>query len=242
MATPTIVLVHGAFADASSWRPAFDALERDGHDHAILAPPNPLRGVNSDAAYVTSLFDQFDAPILLVGHSYGGAVITVAGSSPKVAGLVFVNGFVPDEGESLTQLGDRFTAPPLAQYYRQAPVPGGVDVYIDPAGFHEAFAADLSARDAAFMAASQRPIAGASFNEPASSAAWRQKPSWAVLATADGAINPDLHRFDYDRAGSKVTEVEGASHVVMLSHPDVVAGVICEAAAALASDQVGAGA
>ena len=242
MASPTIVLVHGAFADASSWRTVFDALERDGHDHTILAPPNPLRGVDSDAAYTTSVIDQLDAPILLVGHSYGGAVITVAGSSPKVAGLVFVNGFAPDEGESLNQLGGRFPAPPLAQYFRQAPFPGGVDVSVDPSGFHEAFAADLPAGDAAFMAASQRPISGASFDEPASSAAWREKPSWAVLATADSAINPELHRFAYDRANAKVTEVEGASHVVMLSHPDVVAGVICQAAAALASDKVSAGA
>jgi pimeloyl-ACP methyl ester carboxylesterase len=220
----------------------FDALERDGHDHTILAPPNPLRGVDTDAAYTSSVVEQLDAPILLVGHSYGGAVITVAGNSPKVAGLVFVNGFAPDEGESLNQLGGRFPAPPLAQYFRQAPVPGGVDIYVDPAGFHEAFAADLPAADAAFMAASQRPISGASLDQPTPSAAWKEKPSWAVLATADGAINPELHRFDYDRAGAKVTEVEGASHVVMLSHPDVVSGVICEAAGAIASDQVSSGA
>jgi pimeloyl-ACP methyl ester carboxylesterase len=241
MANPTIVLVHGAFADASSWRPVFDTLEHDGHDHTILAPPNPLRGVENDAAYTSSVIDQLDGPILLVGHSYGGAVITVAGSSPKVAGLVFVAGFAPDAGESLKQLGGRFPAPPAEQYFRQAPLPGGVDVYIDPAGFHEVFAADLPADVAAFMAASQRPISGAVFDETASSAAWKEKPSWGVLGTADGAINPDLHRFDYDRAGAKVTEVERASHVVMLSHPDVVSGVICEAAGAIASDQVGAG-
>jgi pimeloyl-ACP methyl ester carboxylesterase len=240
MASPTIVLVHGAFADASSWRPVFDTLQRDGHDHTILAPPNPLRGVDSDAAYTSSVIDQLEAPILLVGHSYGGAVITAAGNSPKVAGLVFVNGFAPEEGETLNQLGGRFPAPPLAQYFRQAPVPGGVDIHVDPAGFHEAFAADLPVDDATFMAASQRPILGASFDEPAPSAAWKVRPSWGVLATADGAINPDLHHFDYDRARVKVTEVEGASHVVMLSHPDVVSGVICEAAAALASDQVSA--
>jgi pimeloyl-ACP methyl ester carboxylesterase len=240
MASPTIVLVHGAFADASSWRPVFDTLQRDGHDHTILAPPNPLRGVKSDAEYTGSVIDRLDAPVLLVGHSYGGAVITVAGSSPKVAGLVFVNAFAPDKGESLKELGGRFPAPPLEQYFRQAPVPGGVDIYIDAAGFHEAFAADLPAGDAAFMAASQRPIAGASFEEPTSSAAWGEKPSWGVLGTADGAINPELHRFDYDRAHAKVTEVEGASHVVMMSHPDLVAGVICEAATALAAEQAGA--
>jgi pimeloyl-ACP methyl ester carboxylesterase len=242
MASPTIILVHGAFADASSWRPVFDALERDGHDHTILVPPNPLRGVDSDAAYTASVIEQLDAPILLVGHSYGGAVITVAGNSPKVAGLVFVNGFAPDEGESLNQLGGRFPAPPAAQYFRQAPVPGGVDVYIDPAGFHEVFASDLSADDAAFMAASQRPISGTALDEPTSPAAWKEKPSWGVLSTTDGAINPDLHHFEYDRARAKVTEVAGASHVVMLSHPDVVAAVICEAAGALASDRVGAAA
>jgi pimeloyl-ACP methyl ester carboxylesterase len=240
MSQPTIVLVHGAFADASGWRPVFDALKRDGHDHAVLAPPNPLRGVATDAAYTASVVDSLEGPVLLVGHSYGGAVISVAGRSQKVAGLVFVNGFAPEEGESLNQLGGRFAAPTAAQHFRQAQSPDGVEVYIDPAGFHESFAADLPVADAAFMAISQRPIAGSTFDEPAACAAWHEKPSWAVLATADGAINPDLHHFSYERAGTTVTEVDGASHVVMLSHPDVVAGLICQAVDSLAGDQVGA--
>jgi pimeloyl-ACP methyl ester carboxylesterase len=228
MANPTIVLVHGAFADASSWRALYDELVGDGN--AILAPPNPLRSVAGDAAYTSSVLDQLEGPIILVGHSYGGAVITVAGDSDKVAALVFVSGFAPDQGESCNDMQARFAPPLLAKYIRPATVAGGVvEASVDHAGVHDAFCADLPAAEAAFIAVSQRPLAVAALDEKASVAAWRTKPSWGVLPTADNAISPDVHRFAYERMGAKVTTVEGASHVVMASQPAIVAGVIREA-------------
>jgi len=228
MTSPTIVLVHGAFADASTWRHVYDHLARDGH--TVLAPPNPLRGIPNDVSYVESLIDQVDGPVVLVGHSYGGAVITVAGSSDKVAGLVYVAGVVPDEGESVNDLQGRFPSlamGPLVQPLELAD--GSVEISIDPARFPDVFGADLPADEAAFRAISQRPVAATAFDDPATAAAWRAKPSWAVFGTGDQPVAPELHRFSYDRAGSKVTEVDGASHLVMLSQPEIVAGVIREA-------------
>jgi pimeloyl-ACP methyl ester carboxylesterase len=228
MAGPTIVLVHGAFADASSWRPVFDRLSGDGH--TVIAPPNPLRGLSADAAYIRSVIDRLEGPVILVGHSYGGALITVAGASDEVAGLVYVAAFAPDAGETLNGLQAGFAPPPAAPHIRPARVADGVvEVSIDPAAFHEVFCADVGADDAAFMASAQRPLSAAAFDEPASVAAWRTKPTRAVLPTADRAINPDLHRFAYERMSTAVTWVEGASHVVMLSQPEVVAGVIGDA-------------
>ena len=233
MTSPTIVLVHGAFADASTWRRVYDHLARDGH--TVLAPPNPLRGIPHDVSYVESLIDQLDGPVVLVGHSYGGAVITVAGSSDKVAGLVYVAGVVPDEGESVNDLQGRFPSLAMGPLVRPASLAdGSVEVSIDPARFHDVFCADLPAADATFMAISQRPVSATAFDDPATAAAWRAKPSWAVFGTADRPVAPDLHRFQYERAGSTVTEVEGASHFLMLSQPDIVAGVIREAAMASA--------
>jgi pimeloyl-ACP methyl ester carboxylesterase len=233
MSKPTIVLVHGAFADASIWRRVHDHLARDGH--TVLAPPNPLRGIPYDASYTELLIDQLDGPVVLVGHSYGGAVITVAGSSDKVAGLVYVAGVVPDEGESVNDLQGRFPSlamGPLVQPLELAD--GSVEISIDPARFPDVFGADLPADDAAFRAISQRPVAATAFDDPATAAAWREKPSWAVFGTGDRPVAPELHRFSYDRAGSKVTEVDGASHLVMLSQPEIVAGVIREAVIASA--------
>jgi pimeloyl-ACP methyl ester carboxylesterase len=233
MASPTIVLIHGAFGDASSWRPVFDRLDRDGH--TVLAPPNPLRGIPYDASYTASLIDQLDGPIVLVGHSYGGAVITVAGSSDKVAGLVYVAGLAPDEGESVNDLQGRFPSLAMGPLVRPASLPdGSVEASIDPARFHDVFCADLPDPDAAFMAISQRPVSATAFDDPATAAAWRAKPSWAVFGTADRPVAPDLHRFQHERADSTVTEVEGASHFLMLSQPDIVAGVIREAVMASA--------
>jgi pimeloyl-ACP methyl ester carboxylesterase len=228
MTSPTILLVHGAFADASTWRRVYDHLARDGH--AVLAPPNPLRGLRYDASYVQSVIDQVEGPVVLVGHSYGGAVITVAGSSGKVAGLVYVAGVVPDEGESVNDLQGRFPSlamGPLVQPLELAD--GSVEIWIDPARFPDVFGADLPADDAAFRAISQRSVAATAFDDPATAAAWRSKPSWAVFGTGDRPVAPELHRFSYNRAGSKVTEVDGASHLVMLSQPEIVAGVIREA-------------
>ena len=174
MTSPTIVLVHGAFADASTWRRVYDHLARDGY--TVLAPPNPLRGLPYDASYTESLIDQLDGPVVLAGHSYGGAVITVAGSSDKVAGLVYVAGVVPDEGESVNDLQGRFPSlamGPLVQPLELAD--GSVEVSIDPARFPDVFGADLPADDAAFRAISQRPVAATAFDDPATAAAWRDE-------------------------------------------------------------------
>ena len=237
MSKPTIVLVHGSFGDASSWRSVFDIL--DGDEYTVLAPANPLRGLANDASYLEGLIDQLDGPVVLVGHSYGGPVITVAGNSDKVVGLVYVAGVVPDEGESVSDLQGRF--PPLAegQVLQPRPLPdGGAEITVDPERFHEVFTADLPDADAAFMAHAQRPVSPAAFEEPATAAAWRTKPSWAVFGTGDLPVGPPLHRFQYDRAGSAVTEVEGASHFLMLSQPEIVAGVIRDAVTALTASAV----
>jgi pimeloyl-ACP methyl ester carboxylesterase len=209
----------------------FEALEFDGRK--VLAPPSPLRGLESDAEYISAVTASVDGPVLLVGHSWGGAVITVAGVAENVVGLVYVAGFAPDEGEALGPLQAGFPAPPAATHFLPAEIPGGVEVAIDPAAFAEVFAADVDPADAAFMAIAQRPLSAMALEEPASAAAWRTKPSWAVLPTQDSAIHPDLHRFSYDRAGATTTEVPGASHAVMISCPGSVAGVITEALSAV---------
>jgi pimeloyl-ACP methyl ester carboxylesterase len=227
MVDPTVVLVHGAFADASSWRGVFGALNSDGR--MVIAPPNPLRGLEGDADYLSAIVDSVDGPVLLVGHSYGGAVITIAGVAENVVGLVYVAGFAPDEGEALGPLQAGFAAAPAAAHFLTAEIPGGVEVSLDPASFAEVFAADVDPAEAAFMAVAQRPLAAMALDERATAAAWRTKPSWAVLPTQDCAIHPDLHHFSYDRAGARTTEVPGASHAVMISQPGPVAGVITEA-------------
>jgi pimeloyl-ACP methyl ester carboxylesterase len=234
MSDPTVVLVHGAFADASSWRRLYEKLAGDGL--MIKAPPMSLRGISGgDAEYTKSVIAQIDGPVLLVGHSYGGAVITAAGGADNVVGLVYVAGFAPDEGETLAGLQSNFPAAPAGEYFTPSPLPdGGTEFSLDPGGFHDVFAADLPEPEAAFMAISQRPLSAAALAEPAPTPAWRSKPSWAVLPTADRAIHPELHRYSYDRIGATITEVDGASHVVMLSRPDVVAETVRNAIHALA--------
>jgi pimeloyl-ACP methyl ester carboxylesterase len=228
MSKATVVLVHGGFGDASSWRPVFDLLNRD--EYTVLAPPNPLRGVANDAAYIGAVIDQLDEPVVLVGHSYGGSVITVAGASDKVAGLVYVAGLAPDAGESVSDLQSRYPSLAMGPLLQQRVLPdGGAEVSVDPERFHDVFAADVPDADGAFLAHAQRPISATAFDDPAAAAAWRTKPSWAVFGTADRPVAPELHRFQYARAGSTVTEVEGASHFLMLSRPGIVAGVIREA-------------
>lgn len=229
MADPTIILIHGAFADASSWSGLYRELANDGL--TIKAPPNPLRGVTvADAGYTEAVIAQVDGPVLLVGHSYGGAVMTAAGNAENVVGLVYVAAFAPDEGEDLGSLQAQFPAPLLAPYIVGTPLPdGGQEVSIAGDGFHQVFCADLGAEEANFMAISQRPVSAVAFAEKAPAPAWRHKPSWAVLPTADGSIHPDAQRFFYDRMGATTTTVEGASHVVMLSRPSTVAGVVREA-------------
>jgi pimeloyl-ACP methyl ester carboxylesterase len=230
MSSPTIVLAHGAFGDASSWRPVFDRLVGDGY--TVLAPPNPLRGLPYDASYTASVIDELEAPVILVGHSYAGAVITVAGSSDNVAGLVYVAGVAPDEGESINDLQGRFPSLAMGPLVRPVELAdGGVEVSIDPARFHDVFCPDLSDAEAAFMAISQRPVSAVAFDDP-TAMAWRTKPSWAVFGTGDYPVAPELRRFSYERAGSTVTEVEGASHFLMRSQPDIVASVIRDAVTA----------
>jgi pimeloyl-ACP methyl ester carboxylesterase len=237
MSNTTIVLVHGAFADSSIWRRVYDHLAGDGD--TILAPTNPLRGLPYDASYLETLIDQIDGPVVLVGHSYGGAVITDAGSSDKVAGLVYVAGVVPDEGESVNDLQGRFPSLAMGPLVQATELhDGSVEISIDPARFPDVFGADLAADDVAFRAISQRPVVASAFDDPATKAAWREKPSWAVFGSGDLPVAPALHRFSYDRAGSTVTEVDGASHLLMLSQPEIVAGVIRVAVTALTAGAV----
>ena len=229
MANPTIVLVHGAFADASGFRGLHDELL--GEDVTVVAPPNPLRGLTGgDGEYLKAVIGEIDGPVLLVGHSYGGSVITAAGTADNVVGLVYISGFAPDEGENLTDLQSKFPAPGIIPYIVEHQLPqGGKEFTLAPKGFHESFCADIPAADAAFYAISQRPLAGVALAEAAPVPAWRSRPVWAVLPTADRCIDPGVHRFSYERMGATVTEVEGASHVVMISHPKEVAKVVMTA-------------
>jgi pimeloyl-ACP methyl ester carboxylesterase len=234
MARPTIVLVHGAFADASGFRGLYERLLHE--DVTILAPPNPLRGLTGgDGEYLKSVISELDGPVLLVGHSYGGSVITAAGTADNVVGLVYISGFAPDEGENLTDLQSKFPAPGIIPYIVEHELPGGGKEFtLAPEGFHESFCADIPADDAAFYAISQRPLAGVALSESAPTPAWRTRPAWAVLPTADRCIDPGVHRFSYDRMGATVTEIEGSSHVAMISHPKEVAEVVMNAVQATA--------
>jgi len=235
---PTIMLVHGAFADASSWNGVIERLQQQGY--TIVAPPNPLRGVAADSAYIASALSQIDGPILLVGHSYGGAVISNAATdAPNVVGLVFVAAFAPDEGERLGEVSNDSKDSVLnsALVQRHYPIGGdggtAVEFAIDPARIREAFAADLSEETAALLAATQRPIAEAAFSDASGPAAWRRLPSWAVVATGDKAAGADLVRSMAQRAGADIVEAEG-SHVIMVSQPQLVTDVIVKAARAVA--------
>lgn len=239
----SIVLVHGAFADASSWNQVIERLQKKGHQ--VVAPPNPLRGIAADSAYIRSVVDQIDGPVLLVGHSYGGAVISnVVGKARNVVGLVFVAAFAPDDGEWLgdvtTQSRDAILGPALLQktYPTGKGVETAVEFMINPARLHEVFAADLTAEQAAILAATQRPIAQAAFSDKSGPPAWKSIKSWAVVATGDKAAGTDLVRQMAQRAGAKITEID-SSHVVMISHPDAVTDVILEAARAV--EPTGAG-
>ncbi|ONH25240.1 alpha/beta fold hydrolase [Pseudofrankia asymbiotica] len=231
--TTTVVLVHGAFADASGWAPVVERLLAAGVP--VRAVVNPLRGIAADAAYVASVIGQIPGPVLAVGHSYGGAVITNAASAVSNAvGLVYVAAFAPDEGESLGEIEARSTDSVLPTALRPAQYPAGlgdetaVELSIDPAQFRESFAADLPESVAAVLGLSQRPIAVAAFEEKSGVPAWRSLPSWAVVATADKAAGSDVVRSMAERAGAQITEVD-ASHVPMMSRPDVVTDVILAA-------------
>ena len=230
----TIVLVHGAFADASSWNGVIERLQKEGH--TVVAPANPLRGIAEDSAYIASVVAQIDGPVLLVGHSYGGAVISnVAAKASNLVGLVFVAAFAPDDGEWLGDVTprskDAILGPALLprKYPTGRRGETGVELIVNPERFREVFCADLAAERAAVLAATQRPIAQAAFSDKSGPPAWKSVQSWAVVATGDKALGTDLARTMAQRAGAKITEVEG-SHVVMVSQPDAVTRVILEAA------------
>jgi pimeloyl-ACP methyl ester carboxylesterase len=218
-----IVLVHGYFADGSGWQPVAKILTRDGYKVSVVQEPET--SFEDDVKATTRVIDAQDGPSILVGHSYGGAVVTEAGNDSKVTGLVYVAAFQPDTGESPLDLAKKM---PPATTAIKATADG--HLYIDPADFHRDFAADLPAAQASFMAVSQVTPAAQSFGVPITHAAWRTKPSWAVVATADRAINPDLERFMTQRAGSKTIEIH-SSHVAYMSHPAEVAKLIEQAAA-----------
>jgi pimeloyl-ACP methyl ester carboxylesterase len=221
-----IVLVHGAWADGSGWKGVYDILVKDGFNVSIVQEPETT--FQDDVTAVKRILALQDGPSILVAHSYGGAVITEAGSDPSVAGLVYVAAHMPDAGEKESEDGKRFPSD-LAKSGAIKKTSDGF-TYIDPAQFHELFAADLSSDQAAFMARSQVFNFADNFSATITTAAWRTKPSWMVVAGADRTINPDLERWYAKRAGSHTVEVAGASHSVYVSHPREVADVIESAA------------
>ncbi|GKQ34101.1 alpha/beta fold hydrolase [Streptomyces sp. A012304] len=232
MPKPTVVLVHGAFADAASWFAVVAELQ--SHGIPVVAAPNPLRGLAADAAHIASVAAQIRGPVVMVGHSYGGAVITVAGTAANVVALVYVAAYVLEEGESLGELQGRFPPAGLAGDLMEwtYPVPGGgeaVEVTIAEEAFPSVFAADVTGTVVKVLGSCQRPLAAAAFDEKATAAAWRTRPSWALVAGADRAIGPDVERFGAARAGATVVELDGASHAVPLSQPTEVARLIRDA-------------
>jgi pimeloyl-ACP methyl ester carboxylesterase len=240
-AEPTIVLVHGAFADASSWNGVVERLQK--HGDTVVAPANPLRGIVFDSAYIASVVNQIDGPALLVGHSYGGAVITNAASNAaNVVGLVYVAAFAPDAGETLGEVENGSKDSVLNEALVQRQYPTGrdgetaVEFAIDPARFRDAFAADLPVERTVVMAATQRPIAAAAFTDASGPPAWKTLPSWAVVATGDKAAGSDVVRSMARRAGAEIVEVEG-SHVIMVSQPQAVTDLILKAAQTVAASK-----
>lgn len=230
---PTIVLVHGAFADSSSWDKVSEKLVQAGY--IVIGAANPLRGVASDGAYIGSIVKSIDGPIVLVGHSYGGNVISAAAAdNSNVRSLVYVAGLAPDIGESAASISTQFPGSTLGPTLSPAVglLDGGKDLYIKQSKFPDQFAADVPLKIAKLMAINQRPITEAALNEPARVAAWKSIPSFFVYGSLDKNITPAAHAFMAKRAKSRQTmEVKGASHVVMISHPDVVAKLIEEASA-----------
>jgi pimeloyl-ACP methyl ester carboxylesterase len=224
-----IVLVHGAWADGSGWRGVYDNLVRDGFKVSIVQEPET--SFHDDVTAVKRVLALQDGPSILVAHSYGGAVITEAGTDPSVAGLVYVAAHMPDAGEKESDDGKRFPSD-LAKSGAIKKTPDSF-TYIDPSQFHELFAADLPSDQAAFMARSQVLNLAGNFSATITTAAWRTKPSWMLVAGSDRTINPDLERWYAKRAGSHTVEVAGASHSVYVSHPKEVADVIESAARAV---------
>jgi pimeloyl-ACP methyl ester carboxylesterase len=233
-AKPAIVLVHGAFADSSSWDGVAAKLQADGY--RVIGAANPLRSVKGDADYVASIVKSVAGPVVLVGHSYGGSVITAAANGQaNVKGLVYVSAFAPDKGESALDLSNKFPGSTLGPALAK-PVPlagGGTDLYIDQQKFPAQFAADVPHAKAVLMAAGQRPVTDAALKEASGEPAWKKIPSWSIYGKQDKNIPPAAMAFMAERAKSRHTvTVDGASHVVMVSHPAEVAKLIEEAATA----------
>jgi pimeloyl-ACP methyl ester carboxylesterase len=224
-----IVLVHGAWADGSGWKGVYDILVKDGYNVSVIQEPET--SFKDDVAATKRVLAQQDGPSILVGHSYGGAVITEAGTDPSVAGLVYIAAHMPDSGEKESEDGKRFPSD-LAKSGAIKKTPDGF-TYIDPAQFHELFAADLPDDQAAFMARSQVLNFADNLSATITTAAWRTKPSWMLVAGSDRAIHPDLERWYAKRAQSHTVEVGGASHAVYVSHPKEVADLIESAARAV---------
>jgi pimeloyl-ACP methyl ester carboxylesterase len=231
---PTVVLVHGAFADSGSWDGVVKRLKRDGYP--VVAAANPLRGLPGDAAYVKEIVAGIEGPVVLVGHSYGGSVISDAATgSANVKALVYIAAFLPEKGESAFDLSAKFPGSTLGGTLKAVPItlPDGskdLDLTIDPAEFHDQFAADVPRGVTDLMAVSQRPVTNAALRDGAGEPAWKTIPSWTVVATQDRNIPAQVQRFMAERAHSHTVEVR-ASHAVSVSHPGEVAKVIEQAAA-----------
>ncbi len=230
---PTIVLVHGAWADASSWNGVTKRLQREGY--TVIAPANPLRGTTSDSAYIASVLAGVPGPIVLVAHSYGGAVTTNAATgNPNVKALVYVAALIPDAGEIGSDLlkfpGSLIVLPPSPEATVTArPFPGGLDFYVNADPFRKIFAADLPAEETALLAAAQRPLAAAAFTDASGPPAWKTIPSWALVATQDNTIGTANTRFQARRAAPSRTVEVAASHAVLLSQPEAVVDLIDKA-------------
>jgi pimeloyl-ACP methyl ester carboxylesterase len=245
--TPTVVLVHGAFAESASWDLVIERCQAEhhqfeaglrpsllgGHSLQVVAAANPLRSVGGDAVYVRDVIASVDGPVVLVGHSYGGFVVTeAAAGNESVVGLVYVNAFAPDQGESAFGLAAKFPGSSGEAFAAYPVSTGGVEFAIKQDLFHYTFAADVPARRAAVMAATQRPATEKALTDglPTDQPAWKSIPSWFVFGELDRIIPAALHRFMADRAGSRGTlEIPGASHALMVSNPDAVAATILTA-------------
>lgn len=231
---PTIVLVHGGFADASaSWNGVVAQLQNRGY--TVIAPANPLRGLATDSAYIASVLNSISGPVILAGHSYGGAVITnAAASALNVKALVYIAAFVPDTGETLGDLISRYPGSEIQAALNPIAYPNGdgttgTDLYLQADKLRQVFAADLPAATTRIMAATQRPFSAQCFADLTQAAAWHTIPSWGLIATQDKAIPPALQRFEYQRANARNTVSVPASHCAMVSHPDLVTQLITDA-------------
>ena len=227
-AKPTIVLLHGAFADGSTWSEVTGRLQHDGY--TVVAPAVPLRGIAADTSYLSGVLATIPGPKVLVGHSYGGALVSELADTADVKSLVYVAAFIPQAGETLGALNSQFPGSELGPQLVPISYPGGLDLAIKPDNARAVFAADLPVRQADVFVAAERPIAASAFGEPVAETAPTTVPKYAVIPTGDHAIAPAAERFMAKRANATITEIDGASHLVALSQPAAVTSVIERAA------------